>query len=88
MAQPGRDAEATGRAPGDAMAAQVLGVVRALAVELQPRLERTLVVREDTDLDRELGLDSLARAELLVRLGRNFGVTLPESLLGEARTTR
>ena len=86
MAQPGRDAEATGRAPGDAMAAQVLGAVRALAVELQPRLERTLVVREDTDLDRELGLDSLARAELLVRLGRNFGVTLPENLLGEART--
>ena len=71
---------------GDAMAMEAFAVVRALAVELQPRLRKTLVVREDSDLDRELGLDSLGRAELLLRLGRTFGVRLPETLLGEART--
>ncbi len=84
MAQPGRIPQDDARS--DPMAAELLGIVRALAVELQPRLARTLVVRIDSDLDRDLGLDSLGRAELLARLGRSFGVTLPESLLGEART--
>lgn len=70
----------------DAMAAEVLATVRALVVELQPRLARSVVVSPDSDLDRELGLDSLGRAELLLRLNRRFGLRLPESLLGEART--
>lgn len=70
----------------DSAAAQVFAVVRAQAVELQPRLGRTLVVGRDSDLDRQLGLDSLARAELLLRLNRTFKVSLPERLLGDART--
>ncbi|HET9018165.1 MAG TPA: AMP-binding protein, partial [Acetobacteraceae bacterium] len=70
----------------DAIATEAFAVVHALALELQPRLARTLVVGADSDLDRDLGLDSLGRAELLLRLGRRFGVALPESLLGEART--
>jgi 1-acyl-sn-glycerol-3-phosphate acyltransferase len=68
------------------MTAEVLAIVRALAVELQPRFAQSLVVAADSDLDRDLGLDSLGRAELLLRLNRRFGVRLPESLLGEAHT--
>ena len=72
--------------PDDATAREVFAIVRALAVELQPRLGKTLTVGAASDLDRDIGLDSLGRAELLLRLGRGFGVRLPESLLGEART--
>ena len=37
-------------------------------------------------LDRDLGLDSLARMELLLRIEREFGVALPEDTLARAET--
>jgi 1-acyl-sn-glycerol-3-phosphate acyltransferase len=82
---PAADARA---APGteDRIGAEVLDVVRSLVAELQPRRGGGLVVRHDSDLDRELALDSLARAELLHRLDRTFGLRLPERLIGDART--
>src|SRR3569833_2394731 len=43
-------------------------------------------VRMDSHLDRDLGLDSLARVELLLRLERDFGASLPEGVLVEAET--
>jgi 1-acyl-sn-glycerol-3-phosphate acyltransferase len=43
-------------------------------------------VEMGSSLDRDLGLDSLGRAELLARLERAFGVTLPEAVLGDAET--
>ncbi|OGA49488.1 MAG: acyl-phosphate glycerol 3-phosphate acyltransferase, partial [Betaproteobacteria bacterium RIFCSPLOWO2_12_FULL_62_13] len=42
----------------------------------------------DSTLDRDLGLDSLARVELLLRIERAFGVTLPENTLQLAETPR
>jgi 1-acyl-sn-glycerol-3-phosphate acyltransferase len=42
----------------------------------------------DSRLERDLGLDSLARVELLLRLGHEFGRALPEAALGEAETPR
>lgn len=65
-----------------------LGVVRELAHELQPRKGASLDVSLDSDLDRDLGLDSLGRAELLHRLDRAFSVRLPEDLISEATTPR
>src|SRR3712207_8621461 len=85
-ARPDREAAGAGAVQDDAMAAEVLAVAHTLAAELQPQLGRTLAVRADSALDRDLGLDSLGRAELLLRLGRRFGVRLPETLLGQART--
>src|SRR3569832_804534 len=41
-------------------------------------------VRMDSHLDRDLGLDSLARVELLLRLEREFGASLPAGVLVEA----
>ncbi|MCB4823743.1 AMP-binding protein, partial [Roseicella aerolata] len=81
---PGSDTRSA--AAADALTAELLAMLHALALELQPRLAGRLVVSLDSDLDRDLGLDSLGRAELLLRLGRRFGVRLPESLLGEAHT--
>jgi 1-acyl-sn-glycerol-3-phosphate acyltransferase len=42
----------------------------------------------DSSLQRDLGIDSLGLAELLLRLERRFQVHLPETLLGEAETPR
>jgi len=42
----------------------------------------------DTDLVRDLGLDSLARMELLARLERAAGASLPDRVLAEAETPR
>ncbi len=69
----------------DAIAARVVGIVRDLAVELRPRRGRAPRVDLDSDLDWDVGLDSLGRAELLLRLDREFKVRLPDSLIGDAR---
>jgi len=43
-------------------------------------------VRIDSELDRELGLDSLSTVEVLSRLEQRFSVTLPEDALARAAT--
>lgn len=43
-------------------------------------------VRLGSSLDRDLGFDSLARMELLLRVERTFGVALPEGTLAGAET--
>ena len=43
-------------------------------------------VETGSSLERDLGLDSLGRAELVARLERTFGVDLPEQVLGDAET--
>ena len=47
-----------------------------------------MAARLDSQLERELGFDSLARAELLLRCEAEFGLRLPQRLLGEAETPR
>ena len=42
----------------------------------------------DSSLERELGLDSLARVELVLRLEREFSVSLPEQALASSETPR
>ncbi len=73
--------------PHGDVAQRVIAIVAALADELQPR-NRQVSVTADTNLDRELGFDSLSRAELLLRIDRDFKVQLPERLLVEAETPR
>jgi 1-acyl-sn-glycerol-3-phosphate acyltransferase len=74
--------------PASGTAEEVLGLIRTLALELQPGrrgLGRTTL---DSSLERDFGLDSLGRAELLTRLEKTFGVRLPEGLLASAETPR
>ena len=64
----------------------LLGLVHQLAIELQS--DRSITVTLDSSLDRDLRFDSLSRFELVVRIERAFGVSLPEQVLATAETPR
>ena len=65
--------------------AQLLTLIQSLALELRP--DRGEVrVSFSSNFDRDLGFDSLARTELLLRVEKTFSVTLPDSLISEAET--
>ena len=70
------------------VAARLSRLVRDLVWELHPHMQRTVAVTLDSDLDRDLGLDSLGRAELVLRIDRAFKVHLPDQLLADASTPR
>jgi acyl carrier protein len=78
--------KATATAPAPS-AADVLEVIGAVVRELQPR-RKDLRVTLDTSLERDLGLDSLGRVELVQRLEKTFGTKLPETALAQAETPR
>ena len=85
--------QATGAGPANAgpgdrgeAADRLLAISQDVARELRPRKRLMREVRLDSDLDRDLGLDSLGRAELVQRLERAFDIRLPEQLIGDAET--
>ncbi|MBL8472365.1 MAG: AMP-binding protein [Rhodocyclaceae bacterium] len=71
-------------ADADDPASRCLAVVRELVAELHPA--KSGRVAFDARLEHDLGLDSLARVELLLRLGSEFQVELPDGALLEAQT--
>jgi acyl carrier protein len=66
----------------------LLSKVREIVCELHPHMRDRVRVTLDSTLDRDLGLDSLARVELLVRLEQSFGATLTEATLANVDTPR
>ena len=64
----------------------LLEVVAAVAREARPHVEPHATL--DSSLERELGLDSLARVELVLRLEKEFGAALPEQALATAESPR
>ncbi len=75
-------------APRPVDAQGLLEIARRVADELHPRSSGHRRVTLDSSLDRDLGLDSLGRAELITRLEKAYGVGLPEGLLAAAETPR
>jgi acyl carrier protein len=65
---------------------RLLAVVAAVAREARPSYDA--YVSLDSSLERDLGLDSLARVELVLRLEREFGASLPEQALASSETPR
>ncbi|HEX4927598.1 MAG TPA: AMP-binding protein [Burkholderiales bacterium] len=65
---------------------RLLAVVAAVAREARPSFDA--YVSLDSSLERDLGLDSLARVELVLRLEREFGASLPEQALASSETPR
>lgn len=72
----------------DATVLALTGEVKKLVAELHPRQLRVQPVTLDSSMDRDLGLDSLARVELLARIESSFGVSLPERVFVDAETVR
>src|SRR5579864_3227053 len=63
------------------LAREVAREMRQGQVEAAPKR-----IEMGSSLERDLGLDSLGRAELVARLERAFAVRLPEAVLGGAET--
>ena len=66
----------------------LLAAMREVVHELHPHLGARAEVTLDSSLDRDLGLDSLSRMELLSRLERRFGAAIPEAIMANAETAR
>lgn len=65
----------------------LLELIRSLLEEIRAgKIPKNITI--DSALDKDLGLDSLARIELLARIEKHFGVTLPEKVYAKAETPR
>ena len=71
----------------DDASARLIGCIRDLIGELQPDCA-AVAIGIDSVLDRELGIDSLARVELFARIEQEFGGVLPETVFAAAETPR
>ena len=71
----------------DPAAQRLLRLIAEMLRELRPGAPLQHVRLEDS-IERDLGLDSLSRAELRLRIERNFRIRLPERLAVAARTPR
>ena len=69
-------------------AESLLAAMREVVAELHPHLGARAGITLDSSLDRDLGLDSLSRMELLSRLERRFGAAIPETVMATAETAR
>jgi fatty-acyl-CoA synthase len=66
---------------------RILDIVRGLVAEVRGSSRQGGVSLDDS-LDRDLGLGSLERVELLVRLEQAFGVAVPDAAMAEAERPR
>jgi acyl carrier protein len=73
---------------GASSAEALLELVSRIVAELHPDASPHVEINLDSALDSDLGLDSLARMELLRRLEKEFGIHLPEKVLVSAETPR
>ncbi len=62
--------------------------IKELVAELHPSWPKTRQILPDSSLSKDLGLDSLARVELLMRMERNLDTTFEEKIFIDAETPR
>jgi 1-acyl-sn-glycerol-3-phosphate acyltransferase len=70
----------------DARERDLIAIINQLARDLHPQQTRSSVAVLSSRLERDLGIDSLGRTELVLRLERAFGKRLPIALVAEAET--
>lgn len=64
----------------------LIGIVTELVRELHPQRSRIIDVARSSRIERDLGIDSLGRTELILRIERAFRMRLPLRIVGEAET--
>jgi 1-acyl-sn-glycerol-3-phosphate acyltransferase len=64
----------------------VLAVVAELVRELHPRRAKPIDISVSSRLEQDLGIDSLARTELVLRIERAAGIRLAADVIGRAET--
>src|ERR1035437_7700649 len=65
---------------------ELIALVSELVRELHPQRVRFIDVQPSSRIERDLGIDSLGRTELILRVERAFRVRLPTQTIGEAET--
>ena len=73
---------------GNHLAASLLTIIRQLTTEIHKQRISPQRISLDSTLDRDIGLDSLAKVELLARIEKQFGVVMPERAFTDAETPR
>lgn len=71
-----------------ATATKLLEIVRHLSSEIHPGQQLSHPPTLDSSIDRDLGFDSLAQVELLVRIEKSFNISVPEQILVTVDTVR
>ncbi|MFN3655896.1 MAG: AMP-binding protein [Pseudolabrys sp.] len=66
----------------------VIAVVGELVRDLHPQSARFIDIDGSSRIERDLGIDSLARTELILRIEQTFRVRLPAQTIAEAETVR
>jgi acyl carrier protein len=69
-------------------ASRLLAIVRGLAAEIHPEHKESIKPVLDSSFGRDLGFDSLAQMELLVRIEKSFNISLSEQILVTVDTVR
>jgi 1-acyl-sn-glycerol-3-phosphate acyltransferase len=89
MAEPSRNvAGDAADAARETRERDLINIVRDLVRELRGQRGKPVDVVLSSRLDRDLGIDSLGRTELVLRLERAFQVHLSTQVIGEAETVR
>jgi 1-acyl-sn-glycerol-3-phosphate acyltransferase len=71
---------------GGAHERELIALVRELVHELHPQRAKIVDLSVSSRLERDLGIDSLGRTELILRIERSFGTRLPGAAAGAAET--
>ena len=70
-------------APGEG---ELVAIIGELVQELHPQRAKIIEVSPSSRLERDLGIDSLGRTELILRIERSFHVQLSSAAAGAAET--
>ncbi len=86
MTDPGRTVQTSVTDEQGSQDRALIELVRAFIRELHPQRAATMTITPASRLDRDLGIDSLGRTELILRIEHACGVRLPPATLAEAET--
>ncbi len=76
------------KAQSSRTATELLQVIQTLVAEIHPHQTNNTNITLDSRFDKDLGLDSLSRVELITRVEKQFQLALPDITFAEAVSAR